>query len=221
MTKKVKVGLIGSQFISAIHAEALKACPGAELFAVASPTAGNAGKFARANAIPHHHTDYRKLLEMPEIDMIVIGAPNHVHCQITLDAAAAGKHIVLEKPMCLNLAEADQMLAACRKANVKLMYAEELCFAPKYVRLKKLLDSGALGHATLVKQSEKHDGPHADHFWDVERERRRRDHGHGLPRDRVLPLDARPAEDQVRVCADGHARAQGQDARRRQRDHHR
>jgi predicted dehydrogenase len=61
------------------------------------------------------------------------------------------------------------MIDACRKAGVKLMYAEELCFAPKYVRLKQLLDSGALGRPTLVKQSEKHDGPHADHFWDVER----------------------------------------------------
>jgi myo-inositol 2-dehydrogenase/D-chiro-inositol 1-dehydrogenase len=50
-----------------------------------------------------------------------------------------------------------------------LMYAEELCFAPKYVRLKQLLDSGALGQPVLIKQSEKHDGPHAAHFWDVER----------------------------------------------------
>ena len=49
------------------------------------------------------------------------------------------------------------------------MYAEELCFAPKYVRLKQLLDRGALGRPTLIKQSEKHDGPHAAHFWDVER----------------------------------------------------
>lgn len=61
------------------------------------------------------------------------------------------------------------MTLACQTAGVKLMYAEELCFAPKYVRLKQLLDSGALGRPTLVKQSEKHDGPHADHFWDVER----------------------------------------------------
>jgi myo-inositol 2-dehydrogenase / D-chiro-inositol 1-dehydrogenase len=49
------------------------------------------------------------------------------------------------------------------------MYAEELCFAPKYVRLKALVDSGALGTPTLIKQAEKHDGPHAAHFWDVER----------------------------------------------------
>jgi predicted dehydrogenase len=49
------------------------------------------------------------------------------------------------------------------------MYAEELCFAPKYVRLKRLLDQGALGAPTLLKQSEKHDGPHSAHFWDVDR----------------------------------------------------
>jgi predicted dehydrogenase len=101
--------------------------------------------------------------------MVVIGAPNDLHCRMTLDAAAAGKHVVVEKPLCLSLAEADSMIVACRDAGVKLMYGEELCFAPKYVRLKELLDEGALGTPTLIKQSEKHDGPHAPHFWDIER----------------------------------------------------
>ncbi len=169
MSDKVKTGLVGSQFITTIHAEALQACQAAEICAVASPTPGNAEEFARARGIPQHFTDYRRMLEMPEIDMVVIGAPNYTHCQITCDAAAAGKHIVLEKPMCLNLAEADRMIEACRQARVKLMYAEELCFTPKYVRLKRLLESGALGEPTLLKQSEKHDGPHAPHFWDVDR----------------------------------------------------
>lgn len=169
MSERVKVGLIGSQFISSIHAESLARCQSAEVTAVASPTSGNAAKFAQDHHIPHHFTDYRKLLEMPEIDMVVIGIPNHLHCEAVRATAAAGKHVVFEKPMCLNLDEADQMIAACKSAKVKLMYAEELCFAPKYVRLKKLLDSGALGEPTLVKQSEKHDGPHAPHFWDVER----------------------------------------------------
>jgi len=101
--------------------------------------------------------------------MVVIGVPNFLHCDITLKAAKAGKHVVVEKPLCMNLAEADRMIEACKRANVKLMYAEELCFTPKYVRLKGLLDEGALGKPVLLKQSEKHDGPHADHFWDVER----------------------------------------------------
>ena len=169
MNKKIKAGIIGSQFISHIHALSLKRCPEAEVFAVASPTSGNVRDFAAKHDIPHFFTDYKKMLAMPEVDMILVGAPNDRHCQITLDAAAAGKHVVMEKPLCLNLADADRMIDACRKAGVKLMYAEELCFAPKYVRLKQLLDSGALGTPTLIKQSEKHDGPHASHFWDVTR----------------------------------------------------
>ena len=71
--------------------------------------------------------------------------------------------------MALNLAECDRMIAACERAGVMLGYAEELCFAPKYVRLKQLIDEGALGKVHLVKQSEKHDGPHASWFYDTRR----------------------------------------------------
>ena len=169
MNDRVRVGVVGSQFISTIHAYALRQCADAELVAAASPNAGRIAAFAERFAIPRHFTDYRAMLEMKELDMVVVGVPNDLHCQIAVDAAAAGKHVVMEKPLCLNLAEADRMIAACREANVKLMYAEELCFAPKYVRLKQLLDSGALGRPVLLKQSEKHDGPHAAHFWDVSR----------------------------------------------------
>jgi predicted dehydrogenase len=167
--RRVRVGLVGSQFVSTIHAESLHRCAGAELYAVASPTAGNAEKFARKWSIPRHFTDYRQMLADPGLDLVVIGAPNQLHCAITVDAAAAGKHVVCEKPLAMNLGEADRMVEACRKAGVLLMYAEELCFTPKYVRLKQLLDEGAVGVPTLIKQQEKHDGPHAAHFWDVER----------------------------------------------------
>jgi predicted dehydrogenase len=166
---RVHVGLIGSGFVSTIHAEAFLHCSAAELLAVASPTPGKAKAFADKCRIPQHFTDWRKMLELKELDLVVIGAPNDLHCEITLAAAAAGKHVTCEKPLCLNLAQAEQMIAACKNAKVKLMYAEELCFAPKYVRLKQLLDEGALGKPVLLKQSEKHDGPHAPHFWDVNR----------------------------------------------------
>lgn len=161
--------MIGSQFISTIHAESLKRVADAEIIAVMSPDKEHVEAFAKQFRIHNAFTELDQLLAMPEIDMVVIGAPNYLHCEITEKIAAAGKHIVVEKPLCLNLAEADRMIEACKKANVKLMYAEELCFTPKYVRLKALLDEGALGKPVLFKQSEKHDGPHADHFWDVER----------------------------------------------------
>src|SRR5678815_2385579 len=100
--RRVGVGLIGSQFVSSIHAEALRACPQADLRAVASPTAGHAKAFAERFAIPHHFTDYAEMLARPEIDMVVVGAPNDLHCRIAVDAAGAGKHVVMEKPLCLN-----------------------------------------------------------------------------------------------------------------------
>jgi predicted dehydrogenase len=167
--KPVRVGLVGSQFVSTIHAEALKRVPGAELFAVASPTGDHAERFTQKHGVRHHFRDFRKMIEADELDLVVLGCPNDLHCEFVELAAAAGKHVVCEKPLCLNLAEADRMIAACKKARVKLMYAEELCFTPKYVRLKRLLDEGALGRPYLVKQSEKHDGPHAGWFWDVKR----------------------------------------------------
>src|SRR3990167_4719945 len=145
MDKKVGVGLIGSQFISSIHAEALSRVRDAEVLAVMSPSEGHARKFAEKFHIPHHFTELDAMLAMPEIDLVVIGAPNYLHCEITLKIAKAGKHIVVEKPLCMNLQEADLMIAACKEAKVKLMYAEELCFTPKYVRMKALLDEGALG----------------------------------------------------------------------------
>jgi len=167
--KSVRVGLVGSRFVSTIHAEALKRVPTAELFAVCSPTEGHAADFAKRHGVRHAFRDYHKMIEAPELDLVVLGCPNDLHCEYTELAAAAGKHVVCEKPLALNLDEADRMIAACKKAGVKLMYAEELCFTPKYVRLKRLLDEGALGRPYLVKQCEKHDGPHADWFWDVQR----------------------------------------------------
>ena len=165
----VGVGLVGSQFITTIHAEALRSVPQANVLAVMSPTSGHARDFASKHGIAHHFEDLDAMLAMDEIDMVVVGAPNFTHCEITVKAANAGKHVVVEKPLCLNLADADRMIAACDQAGVKLMYAEELCFTPKYVRLKQLLDDGVLGRPVLFKQSEKHDGPHAAHFWDVDR----------------------------------------------------
>jgi predicted dehydrogenase len=167
--KTVRVGLVGSQFISTIHVESLRTVPGAEVVAIASATEGNARVFAEKHGVPRWFTDYRKMYELADLDMVVLGLPNDLHCDATVAAAAAGKHVVCEKPLCLNLAEADRMIEACRKARVKLMYAEELLFTPKYVRLKQLVDEGALGSIHLVKQAEKHDGPHANWFWDVRR----------------------------------------------------
>ena len=166
---KVKVGLIGTGFIADIHAAAFAMVTDAQVVAVASPAPGKAKAFAGQRGIPKAFEDYRDLLALKEIEMVVLGLPNHLHAQAASDAAEAGKHVVCEKPLCRTLQEADRMIAACRKAGVLLMYAEELCFAPKYVRARQLVEEGALGRVFLVKQSEEHFGPHMPWFWDVEK----------------------------------------------------
>jgi len=166
---KVGVAIIGSQFVSRIHAESLSRVPDARVVAIASKTEAHATAFADEFHIPKFFTDYRQALELPEVDVVLIGVPNDLHARIVVDCASAGKHVIIEKPFCMNLDEADRMISACRDARVKLMYAEELCFTPKYVRAKTLIDEGAIGQVYLIKQSEKHSGPHSDWFWDVDR----------------------------------------------------
>jgi predicted dehydrogenase len=165
---RTRVGLIGTGFIGDIHAAAFKNVPEAEVVAVASPPPGQAKAFARERGIPKAYEDYRDLLALKEVDVVTLGIPNHLHAQVAVDAAKAGKHVICEKPLCRTLEEADRMIDACRKAGVLLMYAEELCFAPKYVRARQLVEEGALGRVFLVKQSEEHFGPHMPWFWDVE-----------------------------------------------------
>jgi len=168
--EKVKVGIIGSQFEADIQAASLKILPEeAELVAVASPTAGHPEALAAKYGIPNCYHDYREMLKQRDIEMVSITAPNYLHASMTIDIARAGKHVVCEKPLCMTLEEADEMIDVCRQQGVLLMYAEELLFTPKYVKAKQIIDEGGLGKVYLVKQSERHFGPHSPWFWDAER----------------------------------------------------
>ena len=166
---QVGVGIIGSQFVAEIHAEAFRQVPNARVLAAASPNPEHIAAFAAKHGIPKHFTDYRDLLALPEVDLVTLALPNYLHAQACCDAARAKKHVVCEKPLAMTLDEADLMIATCAAEGVKLMYAEELCFTPKYVRAKQVVDEGAIGELYLLKQAEKHDGPHAAWFWDVEK----------------------------------------------------
>jgi predicted dehydrogenase len=98
---KIGVGILGSQFIAEIHAESFRHVPDAEVVAVASPTRAHAEAFAQRHGIGRWFTDYRELLALKEVDMVTLCLPNYLHCQATMDAASAGKHVVCEKPLCM------------------------------------------------------------------------------------------------------------------------
>jgi predicted dehydrogenase len=166
---RTKVALIGAGFIADIHAESYhRFVPDAELVAVYSRREEHARAFARKHGIAMWFTDVAQALEQSACDVVDICIPNHLHARVTIDAAAAGKHVIIEKPLCLTIEEADAMIAACQAHNRKLMYAEELCFAPKYERVRQLVHEGALGSIYYLRQCEKHSGPHSDWFYDLD-----------------------------------------------------
>ena len=168
--KKTKVAILGAGFISDIHLECYhRFIPQAELVAVFTRSAEKAKAFAAKHQIPAWYDNMDELISQCECDVIDICLPNYLHAVATLKAAAAGKHVIIEKPLAVTLEDADSMISACKTAGVKLMYAEELCFAPKYERVRHLVKEGAIGDIYMLKQAEKHSGPHSDWFYDINR----------------------------------------------------
>ena len=155
------------------------------------------------------------MLKEKDIEMVTIAAPNSLHAQMTKDCAAAGKHIVCEKPLAMTIAEGEEMIAAAKEHGVLLMYGEELLFTPKYLKAKEMADAGAFGKIYLIKQSEKHFGPHSEWFWDVNRS------GGGAFMDLGCHGIAfcywflGPIADQIDLLPDGHIRSRRQDQSRR------
>src|SRR5258708_5161773 len=82
-----------------------------DVVAIASPTPGNAAELAKRYNIPRVFTDYREMLKERDIEMVTIAAPNSLHAQMTKDIAAAGKHIVCEKPLAMTIAEGEEIIA--------------------------------------------------------------------------------------------------------------
>ena len=165
----IGAGIVGAGLIGNQHALAFQRVKGARVLGVADPDMSRAQSLAKKYDVPTAYDDYRRLLERDDIDLICVGAPNFTHRDIVVAAAEAGKHVVCEKPLARTMAEADEMLAAAHHAAIKLMYAELICFAPRYVRAKQLVDEGAFGRVFQIKHGETHYGPHSDWFWQGER----------------------------------------------------
>lgn len=166
---QTKVALLGAGFIADLHAESYhRFVPEAEVVAVYTRDVRKAEAFARKHTIPQWFDDLEQTITASGCDVVDVGLPNGLHHRAVLAAAQAGKHVIIEKPLAMNLEEADEMIAACQTAGRKLMYAEELCFAPKYERVRKLVAEGAVGTIYQMRQCEKHSGPHSDWFYDLE-----------------------------------------------------
>src|SRR5439155_2876654 len=145
-------GLVGAGDIARKRvAPALGASPGCELVAVARARAELAGEFARSFGASRTYARWQDLVREPGIDAVYIATPVHLHAEQTIAAAEAGRHVLCEKPMAMNVAECDRMIAACRANHVTLGVAYYRRFYPIVSRVKAILESGEIGDPVIVQ----------------------------------------------------------------------
>jgi predicted dehydrogenase len=145
--KRMRFGIIGCGRIAPKHAESIMALEEAELVAVCDIIPERVRDFAeKYSAVPYE--DYRRLLERKDLDIVTIATSSDLHAEIGCAAAQAGKHVMVEKPMAMNLRSADQLIAACRESGVKLAVIHQNRFNKSVKLLRKALEDGRFGKLT-------------------------------------------------------------------------
>jgi predicted dehydrogenase len=143
---KIRIGLIGCGGIARNrHAPALAAVQDIEIAAICDVNEACTAQVAEKYGIKQVFSDYREMIEKADIDAVDICTPNFMHLPPALAAFEAGKHVLVEKPIALNAAEAKQMVEAGRKAGKKLMVAQCLRFTAENLALKRFIDAGKMG----------------------------------------------------------------------------
>lgn len=148
MVQQVRVGVIGTG-IGAEHIRALQQSPGAVVTAICSAQRERAEAVAQQYGVAHATTDYRDLLKA-DVDAVVVTTPPTLHRVMTLDAIAAGKHVLCEKPLAANLAEAREMRDAAEAAGIVHMINHQTRFGATYAEMHRLMTAGYLGTPTLA-----------------------------------------------------------------------
>ena len=147
--EKIRFGIIGAGMIGPFHAEAICGLDDAELIGVATTREQTAKPFAEKFGARAWYTDYHQLLQRQDIDVVNICTPPFLHEEMTVAAAKAGKHVLVEKPMAVNLKQADRMIAACKKEKVKLGVIFQCRFPKNIQRIKEFIDNYEFGRLIL------------------------------------------------------------------------
>lgn len=170
MAKKIRYGIIGfGAFAERTIAPAFQKSLNSELVAIQKRSLTAAKEKAQILHIPHSFDSIEALVQHPDVDAVFIVSANSQHAPATITAARCGKHVLVEKPMALNTAEAETMIQICKKNNVNLMVGHMVRFSPLVIRIKELIQSGFIGKVTFIKSEFIYDGRLSHRNWLVDR----------------------------------------------------
>jgi len=162
MSSKLGVGVIGCGAIGrTCHLRGYEALPDeVQILAVADVNEVRAKEAAERFDVPAVYTDYHHLLSREDIDAVSIATPNYLHAQQAIDALRAGKHVLCEKPMALDLESAQAMIEAATENDRQLMVGFTHRFHNFIRRAKELLESGTIGRPFMMRIRFAHEGPY-------------------------------------------------------------
>ncbi len=163
----VRIGMLGCGFIGEFHARGLRYVRDAVITASCDADAARRAAYAERFG-GRAYSSVEELCADPDVDLVIVSLPNHLHREAVLAVAAAGKAVACTKPLGRNAAEAADMLRAVTDAGVFNAYLENVIFNPDLLRMRDMVVAGAIGRLTTVRAREGHSGPHAQHFWDAE-----------------------------------------------------
>jgi predicted dehydrogenase len=149
--RTIRWGIIGCGNVTEVKSgPGFQKAHNSALVAVMRRNGNLAEDYARRHAVPKWYDEGRALIEDPDVDAVYIATPPNAHREYTLMAAAAGKPVYVEKPMAMNYAECQEMIAACASAKVPLWVAYYRRMLPKFLKIKELIDNGAIGTVRFV-----------------------------------------------------------------------
>ena len=161
----VRVAMLGAGFIAGFRAQVYARIAGVRVVSVLGKERAPTEAFATQAGIGCVATTWQELLDGPAFDAVDLCLPNDLHMAFALLAAAAGKHILCEKPLARSAAEAERMLAAAEAAGIVHAYGENMIHAPDFREIVDIVRAGTLGRPLWLRGREAHFGPHSPWFF--------------------------------------------------------
>ncbi len=166
----MKIAMLGSGFIARFYATSLHAQRRKDrVVSVYSRNLAHAERFAHDYGLRHFTDRMDVAIQHPEVDVVLISLPNHLHEQAVEACTKAVKHVLCTKPLGRNAIEAKRMLDLVEEAGIFAGYLEDLCYTPKFLKSVASVRKGDVGKVLWTKSRETHPGPHSDWFWDKEK----------------------------------------------------
>ena len=166
----MKIAMLGSGFIARFYATSLHAQRRTDqIISVYSRNLENAKRFADDYEFTTYSDNMEEIINDPEVDVILISLPNHLHELAVAASAKAKKHVLCTKPLGRTAAEGKRMLDLVEEAGIFGGYLEDLCYTPKFLKSVESVKQGSIGRVLWAKSREAHSGPHSDWFWDKEK----------------------------------------------------